>query len=222
MRPLKDGLDYMTLDCDMWTNKKIRLFIAEFGIEEKLPAFATLVLLLMRIYGGKGYYLVWDDDERLLFSHDIGIDSEFCEEVVKAAIKRGIFDFNRAEETLVSGEKTRVLTSETILSRFVSATQKRTKIIIDTEIAVSGGINLVTDAENRGLRGQKYTKKEEKVLGGAVTTGRNGNRIGSGRECPYCHQLYYGDECMKLECIEAKDVADGRAAPEPEDENDGF
>ena len=60
-RKFKEGLDYFELDCHM--DEKVRLIQAEFG----LKGFAVIVLLLQEIYGGRGYYMSWDDDRSLLF-----------------------------------------------------------------------------------------------------------------------------------------------------------
>jgi len=128
-RLLKEGLDYFTLDCDFYDNKKIRLFRAEFLPEQRLSVTMVLVLLLSRIYSGKGYYITWDEAEQSLFCEDVGISSEYCDAIIEAALKHRIFDRDRYDGV-------GVLTSAETLKRYVSATIKRKRRSITPEIAL--------------------------------------------------------------------------------------
>lgn len=69
-RPIKEGLDYFELDCQM--NDKIKLIQAEFG----LKGFAIVVKLYQKIYGGHGYYCEWNEDILLLFMSENGLSSD--------------------------------------------------------------------------------------------------------------------------------------------------
>lgn len=181
-RPPKEGLDYMTIDVDMWKNKKIRLFRSEFAQGEDLAAYAVLLLLLSRIYGGLGYYIEWDEEEKLLFSQDVGVTPEYCEMVVETALKRRLFDRSRYDEK-------GVLTSEEITSRFVHAAKLRRGVLIDDQIGV--------------LCDQTRVILEKTRVSSAVSTHRIGkDRIekglhNSGRKCPVCGHLFYGDFCKR-------------------------
>ena len=60
-RPLKEGIDYFSLDCYM--DDKIRMIQAEFG----LKGFAIIVKLWQMIYREHGYYCEWNEERELLF-----------------------------------------------------------------------------------------------------------------------------------------------------------
>ena len=53
-RPLKEGVDYFSLDCYM--DDKIKMIQAEFG----LKGFAIVVKLWQTIYREHGYYCEWN------------------------------------------------------------------------------------------------------------------------------------------------------------------
>lgn len=110
-RPVKKGLDYFPLDTVLDT--KFELIEAEFG----LKGFAVVIKLFQKIYGENGYYCEWTDEVALLFSHKLGGDS-VVSEIVKACVKRGIFD----KEIY---EKYSVLTSKGIQARYFEAVKRR-------------------------------------------------------------------------------------------------
>ena len=128
-RPRKDGLDYMSLDCDFYENKKMRLFRSEFGRDERLKMNMILVLICLRIYSGKGYYIKWDDEEELLCCDEYDVDLEDLRAVIKAALKRRFFDLKRFEEK-------EILTSAEITSRYAHAKDSRYSGGIDSEIGI--------------------------------------------------------------------------------------
>ena len=123
---MKSGLDYFSLDVHL--DEKFELIEAEFG----LKGFAVIVKLLQKIYGQHGYYCEWTEEIALLFSRNIGYcdDAEkggnAVSEIVRAAIKRGIFD-----KTLY--EKHGILTSEGIQKRYLEATSRRKEVSIKSE-----------------------------------------------------------------------------------------
>ena len=88
-RPVKAGLDYFELDCQL--EDKIKLIQTEFG----LKGFAIIVKLYQKIYGGFGYYCEWSEDSLLLFMLENGIqgcsEKNLISEVVAACIRRDIF-----------------------------------------------------------------------------------------------------------------------------------
>ena len=113
-RPLKEGLDYLTLDCNMDT--KFKLVEAEYGSK----GFAIVVSLWQMIVGGKGYYSEWNDEIALLFVRerrpDCGVN--LVNEVVRACIRRGIF----SKELF---ETYHILTSSGLQKRYLIATARR-------------------------------------------------------------------------------------------------
>ena len=113
-RPLKEGVDYLTLDCNMDT--KFKLVEAEYGSK----GFAIVVSLWQMIVGGKGYYSEWNDEIALLFVRerrpDCGVN--LVNEVVRTCIRRGIF----SKELF---ETYHILTSSGLQKRYLIATARR-------------------------------------------------------------------------------------------------
>lgn len=118
-RPLKQGLDYFPFDTELDT--KFKLIEAEFG----LTGFAIVVKLLQMIYGGFGYYGEWSTEVALLFSQSCG-GGKVVSEIVRAAVKRGIFDKGMFE-------KYGILTSKGIQKRYFTAVNRRAQTNIKEE-----------------------------------------------------------------------------------------
>ena len=85
-RPIKEGLDYFSLDCHM--NDAMKLIQAEFG----LVGYAVVIKLWQKIYSDKGYYTKWGRDVALLFAQENGVGGNVVQEVVRICLQRGIFD----------------------------------------------------------------------------------------------------------------------------------
>lgn len=119
-RPLKEGIDYFPLDCQL--DDKFELIEAEFG----LAGFGVVVKLFQKIYGQQGYYIEWNNEVALLFAKRIGLGGRAVSEIINASIKRGIFD-----KKLYA--KYHILTSSGIQKRYLEAVGRRRKVNIKTE-----------------------------------------------------------------------------------------
>lgn len=111
-RPIKEGLDYFPLDCQL--DDKFELIEAEYGI----IGFGVVVKLFQKIYGQNGYYIEWTNEVALLFAKRIGLGGGVVSEIVNASIRRGIFDkglFKRYG----------ILTSKGIQKRYLEAVCRR-------------------------------------------------------------------------------------------------
>ena len=117
-RPLKEGLDYFSLDCHF--NDAMKLIKAEFG----LIGVGIVVTLWQKIYGERGYYARWDSDVALVFSSENGVGVNVVHEVVSACMRRGIFDRDLFEQY-------GILTSDGIQKRYAEATARRGSKKID-------------------------------------------------------------------------------------------
>ena len=116
----KSGLPYVPLDVTL--DNKFALIEAEFGIK----GFGVIVKLFQEIYGGQGYYAEWTDEIALLFAKRIGVSEGAVSEIVKAAIRRGIFD-KRIFDTYG------VLTSHGIQERYLKGAHRRSNIQLKNE-----------------------------------------------------------------------------------------
>ena len=139
-RPIKEGIDYFTLDVDMDTADD-RIFMLE--TDHGVAGFGILIKLLMTIYQQKGYYILWDEMQLKRFSRKKDIDIEVCRKVVESAINLGFFS-----KKLYT--KYGIITSRGIQKRYIEAAKKRKKIpfikeflLLDPTSEISDGINLI-------------------------------------------------------------------------------
>lgn len=89
-RPYRDGVDYFPLDTDFFSDKKVQLLRAEFGMQGVSIALA----IMAEVYRTNGYYKKWDDDDCLLMSQGVagGCSPELISEVVRGCLRRSLFD----------------------------------------------------------------------------------------------------------------------------------
>lgn len=138
-RPLKEGVDYFSLDCYM--DDKIKMIQAEFG----LKGFAIVVKLWQTIYREHGYYCEWNEEKKLLFASEEGADCGpgLINEIVQACIRRDIFSKKLFD-------KYQILTSRGIQKRYLSITAKRKKAEMKKEYSlVEVAHNSINDDNNR-------------------------------------------------------------------------
>ena len=117
---MKSGLEFFPLDVTLDT--KFELIEAEFGV----TGFAVIVKLYQMIYGQEGYYGEVNDEVVLLFSKKNGLGRSTVSEIIRAAVRRGIFDSDLYN-------KYKILTSEGIQKRYFEACRRRDKIEVRKE-----------------------------------------------------------------------------------------
>lgn len=117
---MNNGINYFPLNVHL--DDKFELIEAEFG----LKGFAIVVKLFQKIYGQQGYYCEWTEDVALLFGKNVGLGSDAVSEIVRAAIKRGIFDSELYD-------KYQILTSRGIQERYFEAVSRRKEVEVRKE-----------------------------------------------------------------------------------------
>ena len=117
---MNNGINYFPLNVHL--DDKFELIEAEFG----LKGFAIVVKLFQKIYGQQGYYCEWTEDVSLLFGKNVGLGGDAVSEIVRAAIKRGIFDSE------LYG-KYQILTSRGIQERYFEAVSRRKEVEVRKE-----------------------------------------------------------------------------------------
>lgn len=156
-RPAKVELDYFPLDCRL--NDKMRLIEAEFGI----TGFAVIIKLYQKIYSTKGYYCEWNDEVALLFANENGVGGNAVSEIIKGAMRRGIF-------SLTMYEKYSILTSPRIQETYVDAASRRDNVFLDQryllishtllpENVIINGVNVDINSVNADGNPQKKGKE---------------------------------------------------------------
>jgi len=88
-RPIKEGLDYFSMDVDFYDDPKIIYAEEAHGVIGGYIA-SRLLCLIYR----EGYFIKWDDDMALVFSKRIGngLTHTQVKEVVTTLIEKGFFD----------------------------------------------------------------------------------------------------------------------------------
>lgn len=114
-RPQKEGLDYFPLDVTFFSDPKIKILKARYGVD----GIAVYIYLLCEIYRS-GYYLQLNDDSIYIFSDDLKMSTEKVMQVLNFLLERSLFD-----HTLFQSDK--VLTSAGIQKRFQLAVKERAK-----------------------------------------------------------------------------------------------
>ena len=117
---MNNGINYFPLNVHL--DDKFELIEAEFG----LKGFAIVVKLFQKIYGQQGYYCEWTEDVALLFGKNVGLGGDAVSEIVRAAIKRGIFDSELYD-------KYQILTSRGIHERYFEAVSRRKEVEVRKE-----------------------------------------------------------------------------------------
>jgi len=118
-RPIKTGLEYFSVDTE-W-DRKMKIFKAKY----KLFGVGLITELWKAIYT-EGYFYPWDEDSRILFANEHGLDPEQLEEMMDFAIAKGIFDTGMYSEY-------RILTSQGIQKRYLNSCLKRSQVIFHKE-----------------------------------------------------------------------------------------
>lgn len=137
-RPQKTGLDYFPLDTVL--DKKFELIEAEYG----LTGFAIVVKLLQEIYRGDGYYGEWTEEVALLFSRKVGEGYNVVSEIVRASVRRGIFDKDMFD-------RFSILTSRGIQERYLEAVSRRANVSIKKEYLLISDTQITESVNNNGV-----------------------------------------------------------------------
>jgi len=144
-RPKKNGLDYFSIDVDIFDDEKVIPVSSEFGTKGD----GILIRVLCAIYRN-GYYVEYSDAFIFKIAKQAGENYDTVFDVVSGLVKWGFFDKYMFETF-------KVLTSKGIQKRWMEATRKRVveykkldfwllniedkKTVSEEETPVSGGRN---------------------------------------------------------------------------------
>lgn len=189
----KSGLDYFPLACSF--EDKVELIEAEFG----LRGLAIIVKLYQRIYGEFGYYCEWNDEVALLFSRKacgLAEGDNVVSEVIKATIKRGIFD---KDMFLKYG----ILTSVGIQKRYFEAAKRRNEIEVEKSYLLLSASQIpknvhiiqknVYKNEKNVCRNQQSKVKESK--------GNNNSSVATPAE-PKPATVTFTEDSFEIKCVD--------------------
>lgn len=143
-----EGIMYFPLNVSFFEDAPIELVDAKYG----LAGVAAIMKLLCKLHKEKGYYLLWDKEQCMLFAHKTGIEEIKMEKIVEILIEKGFFDAKCYAEQ-------QVLTSEDIQKVWLEATKRRKRdfkalpyllesCIPGAETGIANAETSVTNAEN--------------------------------------------------------------------------
>lgn len=167
-RPEKIGLEYFSMDTDFMDQPVTKMVIAEY--REK--GYVIMIQLLCYIYAHKGYYMVWDDQTKLLFANSVtwcGASANLCEQVVHFLVKWDFFDKN-----LFNSDK--VLTNKRCQKNFLSAGRKRINRFINNRydlITNKGAEETEFSAEETQKKAEESTQRKGKEIKVESVTPKN-------------------------------------------------
>lgn len=114
-RQKKQGIDYFSLDCDFFSDRKIKILKSRYGAD----GITIFIYLLCEIYKN-GYYIIVDDDFYYIVSDDLNMNSDKVKQVLTFLLERSMFDKQLFQSDAV-------LTSAGIQKRFQLAVKTRAK-----------------------------------------------------------------------------------------------
>lgn len=122
-RQQKAGLDYFPLDVNIFSDNKIRILKARYGVN----GVSVYIYLLCEIYKN-GYYMQWNDDLKFILADELNLTDGFIEQVLKFLLERSLFDGKLFQSDTI-------LTSPGIQRRYQLAVKERAK---KTPIRIKG------------------------------------------------------------------------------------
>jgi hypothetical protein len=118
-RPHKQGLDYFSFDTTMEEDRKIQLLESSFPEQ----GWTVWTKLLIRIYRYHGYFFELSEDNLLLFSRRINVNINSINDIIKFAVRQGLFDRGMYE-------RHKILTSKSIQDRWLHVAHRRRTVFI--------------------------------------------------------------------------------------------
>lgn len=151
-RPIKEGLEYCSLDTNIFSDRKIRRLLKTFGAK----GYTIFSCLLCEIFKDKGYYMQYDDGLAFDISDNIpGTTEQLVKDVINFCFECGLLD-----KTIFNAKG--VLTSAGIQKRYQKA-KEGLKIVIDEELWVIGRKPGVS-AGKLGVSGSKTPQSKVKEI----------------------------------------------------------
>ena len=169
-RPRKEGLDYFSLDVDIFSDKKVKILKARYGSDGVI----MYLYLLCEIYRN-GYYLKMDEDYEFIIAQELNLSIDKVMQIRSFLLERSMFDKQLFQSDAV-------LTSTGIQKRFQEAVRGRAaknpvvvdgrfwllkKVDTQTFIKVNPSLdnsdnNVGFSEKNESNSKEKYTKESKR------------------------------------------------------------
>lgn len=136
-RPQKRGLNYFSLDVDIFSDRKIKALMARFGAD----GFCFYSYILCEIYKDNGYYFQTDDDFIDMSASDLNMSIEKIGQMLNFLLSRSLLN-----STLFQSDK--VLTSHGIQMRYQMAKKSANQ---QTDIYVEEKFWILSESETQSF-----------------------------------------------------------------------
>ena len=199
-RPKKENLDYYPKDTSQFSNRKIRRLLSKFGAK----GYLIYEYILMLIYGGKGYYILVDNNLAFDISDYLNYDisEELVKQVISSCIEYELFDIEKYEVFAT-------LTNKNIQNNYILARRGETKLrqelivndakkgVFATKTPINATKTLFNDAESaeNPQKGAQKKRKEKKIK----EIKRNGKENAKEKTSPHFDKNYRNFESKKTE-----------------------
>ena len=167
-RPKKDNLDYYPKDISHLSNRKIRRLLKHYGAE----GYLIYEYLLVLIFGGKGYYIVVDNNLAFDISDFLnnGITEHIVTQLIYSCIEYDLFNREKFDDY-------RILTSFNIQKVYLQAWRGKKKIkpglvIFETKTPINATKTIVfaiqtpeikNETPKIGVKMPQKKRKEKKI-----------------------------------------------------------
>ena len=152
-RPTKQGIDYFSLDCQF--DNKVEMYLLEKGA----VGFAVLISIWQMIYFSEGYFILDNNDLRLLVKRKIDVGINDVNDCINTCLRRNIFDSDMQDMY-------QILTSKGVQHRYFDAAKKKKEVKVIHNyllISVDSYRNIVNSDINPVNGGGNATKLKEEV-----------------------------------------------------------
>lgn len=184
--PRKSGLDYFPMDCDFFSDRKIKILKSRYGAD----GITLYLYFLCEIYQN-GYYVVADEDFFYIAGDDLNMGGDKVRQVLTFLLERSLFDNKlfQSDAVLTStgiqrryqeAIKVRASKNNITVGKYWLLSESETKPYVKHTLKAGNSEKNISNSENNDNNSEKNTTKESKVKKSKVEEGKPSSGGGSG------------------------------------------
>lgn len=167
-RHKKRGIEYFSLDCNFFSNRKIKILKSRYGAD----GITIFIYLLCEIYKN-GYYIIVDDDFYYIVSDDLNMNSDKVKQVLTFLLERSMFDKQlfQSDAVLTSTGiqrryqlmvKSRAVKNPIKVERYWLLSEEETETFIKVNSFLNNSKNNEDNSKKNNLNSENNDTKEKK------------------------------------------------------------
>lgn len=167
-RPTKIGLDYFPVDCDFFSDRKIKILKSRYGADG-----VTLYLYLLCEIYKNGYFLIVDEDFFYIVGDDLNMSGDKVRQVLTFLLERSLFDNKlfQSDAVLTStgiqrryqeAIKTRASKNNVTVEEYWLLSESETKPYIKLALKEGNSEKNMSNAKNNTSNSEKNDRKKSK------------------------------------------------------------